>query len=75
MSDATRSLLSESTSAARLNPFVFPSDTTFRFALLVVAVLGANLYVWNWLWHALGSDGQAVAAGYEFCVRTYGTAG
>ena len=65
----------ESTSAARLNPFVFPSDTTFRFALLVVAVLGANLYVWNWLWHALGSDGQAVAAGYEFCVRTYGTSG
>ena len=65
----------ESTSAPRLNPFVFPSDTTFRFALLVVAVLGANLYVWNWLWNALGSDGQAVAAGYEFCVRTYGTAG
>ena len=65
----------ESTSAPRLNPFVFPSDTTFRFALLVVAVLGANLYVWNWLWIALGSDGQAVAAGYEFCVRTYGTAG
>lgn len=33
----------------RLNPFAFPSDTAFRFGLLVVAVLGANLYVWQWL--------------------------
>ena len=40
----------------RLSPFVLPSDTTFRFALLVVAVLGANLYVWNWLWIAVGAD-------------------
>ncbi len=37
----------------RLNPFVFPSDTTFRFALLVTAVLGANLYVWNWIFFAV----------------------
>ena len=36
----------------RLNPFVFPSDTTFRFALLVTAVLGASLYVWNWIFFA-----------------------
>jgi Zn-dependent protease with chaperone function len=33
----------------RLNPFAFPSDTTFRFGLLVAAVLGANLYVWQWI--------------------------
>jgi len=33
----------------RLNPFAFPSDTAFRFGLLVVAVLGANLYVWQWI--------------------------
>jgi hypothetical protein len=33
----------------RLNPFAFPSDTVFRFGLLVVAVLGANLYVWQWI--------------------------
>ena len=31
----------------RLNPFAFPSDTAFRFGLLVAAVLGANLYVWQ----------------------------
>ncbi len=40
--------------APRLNPFVFPSDTTFRFLLLLVAVLGANLYIWNWLHSAVG---------------------
>ena len=33
----------------RLNPFAFPSDTAFRFGLLVTAVLGANLYVWQWI--------------------------
>jgi Zn-dependent protease with chaperone function len=33
----------------RLNPFAFPSDTTFRFGLLVAAVVGANLYVWQWI--------------------------
>jgi Zn-dependent protease with chaperone function len=51
----------------RLNPFVFPSDTTFRFALLLVAVLGANLYVWNWLWIALGSDQSEVVLEYRGC--------
>ena len=38
----------------RLNPFAFPSDTTFRFVLLVVAVLGSTLYVWNWIYYAVG---------------------
>ncbi len=33
----------------RLNPFAFPSDTAFRFGLLVAAVLGSNLYVWQWI--------------------------
>jgi Zn-dependent protease with chaperone function len=33
----------------RLNPFAFPSDTVFRFGLLVTAVVGANLYVWQWI--------------------------
>ena len=38
----------------RLNPFAFPSDTTFRFVLLVGAVLGTTLYVWNWIYFAVG---------------------
>ena len=56
-------------SRPRLNPFVFPPDTTFRFALLVVAVLGANLYVWNWLWVAFGADQSEVRSGYAVCER------
>ena len=56
---------------ARLSPFVFPSDTTFRFALLVVAVLGANLYVWNWIWLAAGSDQLEVANAYFACTTEH----
>lgn len=33
----------------RLSPFVFSSETGFRFALLVVAVLSASLFIFNWL--------------------------
>ncbi len=55
----------------RLNPFVFPSDTTFRFALLLVAVLGANLYVWNWLWIAIGSDSREVGSAYLACTNAH----
>jgi len=53
----------------RLSPFVFPSDTTFRFALLVAAVLGANLYIWNWLWIAVGSNRRQVALSYFECTN------
>ena len=59
---------------ARLSPFVLPSDTTFRFALLVVAVLGANLYVWNWLWLALGADQARVGDAYLGCTRAHQSA-
>jgi Zn-dependent protease with chaperone function len=41
----------------RLNPFAFPSDTTFRFVLLVLAVCGATLYVWQWIYFAVGISG------------------
>lgn len=63
-----------SPSGPRLSPFVFPSDTTFRFALLVVAVLGANLYVWNWLWLALGSDTREVRQAYLDCTVAHESA-
>ena len=51
----------------RPNPFAFPSDTTFRFALLVAAVLGATLYVWDWLWTVLGAGQDQVVAGALEC--------
>lgn len=41
----------------RLNPFVFPSETDFRFVLLIVAVLGASMFIFNWLyWDVPGNE-------------------
>ncbi len=31
----------------RLNPFAFPSDTDFRFVLLIVSVLGSSLFIFQ----------------------------
>ena len=45
----------------RLNPFVFPSETTFRFGLLVTAVLGASLYVWNWISTVAADPAEEIA--------------
>lgn len=33
----------------KLNPFLFPSDTDFRFALLIVSVLGASSFIYYWI--------------------------
>ena len=63
----SRGAAAEAERRPRLNPFVFPSEATFRFALLIVAVLGANLYIWNWLWIAIGSDQSSVVRGYLSC--------
>lgn len=59
---------------ARLSPFVFPSDTTFRFLLLLVAVIGANLYIWNWLWLAAGIDQRDQAQAYFACTLEHQSA-
>jgi Zn-dependent protease with chaperone function len=59
---------------ARLNPFVFPSDTTFRFLLLLVAVVGANLYIWNWIWLAAGIDQREQANAYFACTLEHQSA-
>ncbi|RCJ27321.1 hypothetical protein A6S26_12870 [Nostoc sp. ATCC 43529] len=34
----------------RLNPFVFPSETTIRFVLLIVSVIGASLFIYSLLY-------------------------
>ncbi|HEY4189361.1 MAG TPA: M48 family metalloprotease [Candidatus Limnocylindrales bacterium] len=34
----------------RLNPFAFPSDTTFRFLLLIAAIVGVSLLAFDWLY-------------------------
>jgi Zn-dependent protease with chaperone function len=52
---------------ARLNPFAFPSDTTFRFVLLVVAVLGSTLYIWDWIFFAVGDNAATYAQAAAAC--------
>jgi len=37
----------------RLNPFAFPSDTDFRFALLIVSVLGVSLLIYSILYNRI----------------------
>lgn len=59
----------------RLNPFAFPSDTAFRFGLLVVAVLGANLYVWQWISTATRSAADDAAAALACLELAPGAAG
>lgn len=55
----------------RLNPFAFPSDTAFRFGLLVAAVLGSNLYVWQWI--ATTTRGAEHARETRACLAFLGT--
>lgn len=38
---------------ARLNPFIFPADTQMRFMLLIVAVLGAGVFSYFYLYTAI----------------------
>ena len=40
----------------RLNPFAFPSDTTFRFVLFIVAIVGVSLQAFNWVYGVLFTD-------------------
>ncbi len=35
----------------RLNPLLFPSDTDFRFVLLIISVLVASLFTYQWLYN------------------------
>ncbi|MCI0561124.1 MAG: hypothetical protein MN733_21780 [Nitrososphaera sp.] len=37
--------------APRLNPFAFPSETSFRFALLMVSVIGVSLIIFSILYN------------------------
>jgi Zn-dependent protease with chaperone function len=59
----------------RPSPFAFPSDTTFRFALLVAAVLGATLYVWSWMWSTFGAEDEAITSGALDCLELTPTGG
>jgi Zn-dependent protease with chaperone function len=51
----------------RLNPFAFPSETDFRFSLLVVSVLGAGLLLFAVVFEALPWTGGYKRAEYARC--------
>jgi Zn-dependent protease with chaperone function len=40
----------------RLNPFAFPSDTDIRFVILIVAVIGASLFIYDALYYAISAN-------------------
>ena len=47
----------------RLNPFAFPSDTTFRFLLFIAAIIGVSLLAFDWLYSQfadLGAEAQGL---------------
>ena len=50
----------------RLNPFAFPSDTTFRFLLLIAAIVGVSLLAFDWLYGQF-ADLRAEAAALLAC--------
>jgi hypothetical protein len=51
-----------------LNPFAFPSDTDFRFGLLVATVIGASLFFFNALYWSVPGFSEAGLAGYRGCL-------
>ena len=43
----------------RLNPFAFPSDTDFRFVMLITATISASFLIYNFLYTAYPANLQA----------------
>jgi Zn-dependent protease with chaperone function len=51
----------------RLNPFAFPSDTTFRFLLFIAAIVGVSLLAFEWVYGVLFTDPAAVGRALLAC--------
>ena len=49
----------------RLNPFAFPSDTTFRFLLFIAAIIGVSLLAFDWLYSQFADLGAEAQGLYE----------
>lgn len=52
------------------DPFHFPSDTDFRFALLIAVVAAASLFIFRWLYHGSRYGGGRFAQAVEQCFGT-----
>jgi Zn-dependent protease with chaperone function len=66
--------MSPETGAARqtrVDPFAFPSDTTFRFVLLILSVLGASLFAFNWVYWSVHDVNRELAITFR-CAREAG---
>lgn len=53
----------------QLNPFAFPSDTHFRFILLIATVLGASLFIYGDFYHTVVREESLIL--YESDARKY----
>ena len=58
---------SSSNSRTRLNPFAFPSDTDFRFEILIVMVLSTSVYIYTGLQFLFSPDSQALEREFKQC--------
>lgn len=59
-------------SAVRLNPFAFPSDTDFRFVLLIASVLGSALFIYEALYYSFPGYAERTATAYLRCFDVAG---
>jgi Peptidase family M48 len=57
----------------RLNPFALPSDTSFRFLLLIVSIVGFTLFAFGWI-HIKLADNERDAGILLSCTRNEPTA-
>jgi len=53
----------------RLNPFLFPSDTDFRFVLLIVSVIGASLFIYSALYFTIPANAEQERIVREQCTK------
>lgn len=54
----------------RLNPFAFPSDTDFRFVMLITATISASFLIYNFLYDAFPANWKTYAAHVISCLKT-----
>lgn len=55
---------------SRLNPFVFPSSTDFRFVLLIVSVIGVSLIIFHMLYNTIPGVLERSLATQERCMKS-----
>ena len=56
--------------STRLSPFAFPSDTDFRFVLLIVVVIGASLFIYFATYNEIPSNWNRQKATLAQCTNT-----